>query len=377
MNDADPAAGAMPSPREKTLAPPSESRPRGRPKGSRNSATIAVEALLDGAAEALTRTLVDKALAGDGVALRFCVGRLLPARRDCPVAFDLPEIASAGDLVKAARALLAACAQGVVSPGEANEVMDLIIAVQALEKMAAVEQRVIALERRQQACAAKAAREWVAQSDRPPSRPARAGRRQHEPFAASGCESERGLRAPRPVCCKSPVFNSTPRFAGWARSPAGAKRFARAGRSPRAAFAASGREIERGIRVPRRGLCKSPVFNSFSMTSAGHRQLQETFPVRWPPRWCGGITAGSTRPIRAPPAHHASIDGNRVTSDALLEHDDFSSNRHRALSYCWSMIPKTGTHFSGSCCSVVTLHFAPSFRDASAARRPGTHNPGL
>jgi hypothetical protein len=23
---------------------------------------------------------------------------------------------------------------------------------------------------------------------------------------------------------------------------------------------------------------------------------------------------------------------------ARLEHDDFSSNRHRALSYCWSMI---------------------------------------
>jgi hypothetical protein len=316
MNDSDPAAGAVPGPRERTLAPPSERRPRGRPKGSRNRATIAVEALLDGAAEALTRTLVDKALAGDGVALRFCVGRLLPARRDGPVAFDLPQIASAGDLVKAARALFAACAQGVVSPGEANEVMDVITAVQALETMAAVEQRVIASERRQQAGAAKAAREWAAQSDRPPSRPARAGRRQHEPFAVSGRESERGLRAPRPVCCKFPVFNSTPRFVGWAKSPAAAKRCARAGRSPRDAFDASGREIERGIRTPRRVLCKSPVFNSFSMASAGHRQLQGTFPPRWPSRWGSAIAAGSTRPIRGPPAHHASIDRNRLTSDA-------------------------------------------------------------
>src|ERR1043166_5360400 len=35
-----------------------------------------------------------------------------------------------------------------------------------------------------------------------------------------------------------------------------------------------------------------------------------------------------------------------------LKRDDFSSNRHRALTSCWSMIfPETGTHFSGSCSS--------------------------
>jgi hypothetical protein len=35
---------------------------------------------------------------------------------------------------------------------------------------------------------------------------------------------------------------------------------------------------------------------------------------------------------------------------AELKRDDFSSNRHLALAYWWSMIfPKTGIHFSGSC----------------------------
>src|ERR1043166_1670063 len=35
-----------------------------------------------------------------------------------------------------------------------------------------------------------------------------------------------------------------------------------------------------------------------------------------------------------------------------LKRDDFSSNRHLALTSCWSMIfPETGTHFSGSCSS--------------------------
>src|ERR1043166_6200895 len=33
-----------------------------------------------------------------------------------------------------------------------------------------------------------------------------------------------------------------------------------------------------------------------------------------------------------------------------LKRDDFSSNRHRPLTFFWSMIfPETGTHFSGSC----------------------------
>jgi hypothetical protein len=35
---------------------------------------------------------------------------------------------------------------------------------------------------------------------------------------------------------------------------------------------------------------------------------------------------------------------------SLLERDDFSLDRHPALSFCWSMIfSKTGIHFSGSC----------------------------
>ena len=42
----------------------------GRPKGSRNKATIAIEGLLEGQAEALTQTAISKALDGDSIALR-------------------------------------------------------------------------------------------------------------------------------------------------------------------------------------------------------------------------------------------------------------------------------------------------------------------
>src|ERR1700693_4101643 len=164
MDDLNPAAGAMQRGGETPWAPPWGGRRRGRPNGARNKTTIAVEALLDGAAEALTGKLIERALAGDGATLRFCVGRLLPPRRDRPVAFDLPEIAGAGGLVEAARAIPAACAGGILSPREATEVMDLIAAVRAIE-MGCVQTSVTELERRLQASAAKAARDRAAQWD--------------------------------------------------------------------------------------------------------------------------------------------------------------------------------------------------------------------
>jgi hypothetical protein len=60
--------------------------PAGRPKGAKNKSTLAAEALLDGEAEALTRKAVEMALRGDTVALRLCLERLMPPRRDRPVA---------------------------------------------------------------------------------------------------------------------------------------------------------------------------------------------------------------------------------------------------------------------------------------------------
>ena len=43
--------------------------PAGKPKGARNAAMLAAEALLEGEAEALTRKAVDVALKGDTVGL--------------------------------------------------------------------------------------------------------------------------------------------------------------------------------------------------------------------------------------------------------------------------------------------------------------------
>ena len=72
--------------------PGQSGNPDGQPKGSRNATTIALEKLLDGQATALTQKAIDLALAGDMAALRLCLDRILPPRKDRPVTFVLPPI---------------------------------------------------------------------------------------------------------------------------------------------------------------------------------------------------------------------------------------------------------------------------------------------
>ena len=55
--------------------------PAGRPKGSRNKATLAVEILLDGEAEAITRKAIELAKQGDLVAIRLCLDRIAPREK--------------------------------------------------------------------------------------------------------------------------------------------------------------------------------------------------------------------------------------------------------------------------------------------------------
>ena len=121
----------------------------GRPKGARNKTTLAVEALLDGEADAITRKAIDMALEGDGPAIRLCLERLLPARKDSPVVFTLPRIETALDAVTASSALLSAVAAGDVTPEEAGKVMGLLTAHKQLVEVCDLETRLQRLEERE------------------------------------------------------------------------------------------------------------------------------------------------------------------------------------------------------------------------------------
>lgn len=128
------------------FAPGHSGNPSGRPIGSRHKITRAVEVLLEGEHEALTRKAIDKALEGDGVALRLCLDRIAPPRKDAPVSFELPPIKTAADTVTASSSLLGAVADGEVTPDEAGRVMALLTAHKALVEAGDLEARITALE---------------------------------------------------------------------------------------------------------------------------------------------------------------------------------------------------------------------------------------
>ena len=74
---------------------------------------------VDGQATALTQKAIEVAMAGDMPALRLCLDRILPPRKDSPVAFDLPEMKTLNDAVPAMGALVKAVGQGDLTPTEA------------------------------------------------------------------------------------------------------------------------------------------------------------------------------------------------------------------------------------------------------------------
>ena len=118
----------------------------GRPKGSRNKATIAIESLLQGQAEALTQTAVTKALEGDSVALRLCMERIAPAPKDQPVTFNLSKMHNALDASEAAGSVLTAVSVGELTPIEAPRVMGLIDGLGRTLELTEIELRLQALE---------------------------------------------------------------------------------------------------------------------------------------------------------------------------------------------------------------------------------------
>ena len=118
----------------------------GKPKGARHKATMAALSLLDGQAEALTLKAIETALAGDTAALRLCLDRIAPPRKDAPVSFTLPQMATAGDAAKAAAAVLGAVADGELTPSEGAHVMALIETYRRTLETAELESRVAALE---------------------------------------------------------------------------------------------------------------------------------------------------------------------------------------------------------------------------------------
>jgi hypothetical protein len=100
--------------------------PTGRPRGARNKATLAAEALFDSEAEALSRKAVELALGGSEGALRLCLDRIIAPRRERPIQLAVPPIRSASDIAAAMGAIVKAAAQGAITADEAFKLSHMV-----------------------------------------------------------------------------------------------------------------------------------------------------------------------------------------------------------------------------------------------------------
>ena len=128
--------------------PGKSGNPAGRPKGSRNKTTMAVQALLDGDAEALSRVAIEKALSGDMTALRLCLERICPAPKDRPLeddAIKLPSLKT-GILMEISAKILQAVASGKITPNEGQALAGLLESHRRIVEITNLEKRVAELE---------------------------------------------------------------------------------------------------------------------------------------------------------------------------------------------------------------------------------------
>jgi hypothetical protein len=136
---------------------PGNKHGRGRPQGSRNKMTIALQELLDGEGEAITRVLIDKAKSGDMTAIRLCIERLIPVMKERPVKLEFGSTETAAGLARAFDSLLQAVGNGEITPNDASLLTPVLESRRGVIETVESQQRIAALEGARQGPIDKAA----------------------------------------------------------------------------------------------------------------------------------------------------------------------------------------------------------------------------
>ena len=118
----------------------------GKPKGARHKTTLAIEQLLDGEAETITRKAIEEAKAGNMAAIKLCLDHLAPPRKDRAISFDMPNMETAADAVCVMGGVIEAVANGEMTPSEGQAVAALVETFRRTIATGEHEQRLAALE---------------------------------------------------------------------------------------------------------------------------------------------------------------------------------------------------------------------------------------
>ena len=120
----------------------------GRPAGSRNKATLALDALADGDAEAILQKQIEMAKDGDQRAAEVILSRVWPARKSRAINLDLPPVNAPADIVPALGRIADAVARGEITPDEGAAVAAVLEGKRKAIETTDVLARIEALERR-------------------------------------------------------------------------------------------------------------------------------------------------------------------------------------------------------------------------------------
>ena len=128
------------------FVPGHSGNPNGRPIGARSKSTLFAQALLDGQAEKLVQTAIQKALKGDVASLRLCLDRLIVPLRERPIRIAIPAATSATGISRALQSIFEAITSGVLTPGEGQPLATILEAQRRAMETADLDHRIVALE---------------------------------------------------------------------------------------------------------------------------------------------------------------------------------------------------------------------------------------
>jgi hypothetical protein len=113
-----------------------------------------VESLLEQEAEPLTLKLIERAKEGEMPAMRLCMERLMPVRKDRSVDISLPPSETMQQIFVAIGQVFAAITQGDITPAEGESLTNVLLAQKEAIVKADLERRIEELERREEKKAA-------------------------------------------------------------------------------------------------------------------------------------------------------------------------------------------------------------------------------
>jgi hypothetical protein len=119
----------------------------GRPVGSRNAATIALDKMADNAGKAILKKMVEAAKSGDMTAAAQVLSRIWPIRKGRPISLELPKIDTAADLVAGLGRVADAVAAGDITPDEGQAVSAVLETKRRAIETLELETRIVALEK--------------------------------------------------------------------------------------------------------------------------------------------------------------------------------------------------------------------------------------